>query len=92
MVKQGQSFLDKVLQSTGSVDDALAMAILNGKSITEDLDIGEELECAIVSNKRVVAHFAMNSEPATNISIAHKQEIENVGIGTMIIENNFEVA
>ena len=35
----GQSFLGKVIENTGSVENAVEMALLNGFSITDDLVI-----------------------------------------------------
>lgn len=91
ITKQGQSFVDKVIQNTGSLENTLEMALLNGKSITDDLEIGEELKASSVTNKRVVAFFNTTNEPATMISNLQKDEVENLGIGKMAIESTFVV-
>lgn len=90
-VKQGQSFLDKVLQQTGSVDNALQNAIDTGKSITDSLSIGKEFKSSVVTHNSVVAFFKANDEPATWLTENEENEITNVGIGAMIIEDNFIV-
>ena len=90
-VYQGQSFLDKVLETTGSVDNAFAMAILNGTSITDDVVIGQELKATAVTLKSVVSIFNEKKRPATAITMEQLQEIENNGIGFMQIGTTFIV-
>ena len=87
IVKQGQCFLDKVTQLTGSYENALEMAIKNGLSITADVLIGSTIEPTEVTNKRVVASYNEFNEPATDLRVA----LENIGIGTMVIEDTFIV-
>ena len=91
-VKQGQCFLDKVTQLTGSYENALEMAIKNGVSITADVLIGSTIEPTEVTNKRVVASYNEFNEPATDLSKAELVALENIGIGTMVIEDTFIVA
>ena len=91
ITKQGQSFVDKVVQYTGNFENVLEMALLNGKSITDDLEIGEELKASSVTNKRVVDFFNTTNEPATTLNNLQKDEVENLGIGKMIIESTFIV-
>ena len=88
IVKQGQSFLDKVTQLTGSYENALEMAILNNVSITSDIEIGVELKTSKVTNKTITAFFNTTNEPATAYS--NKTE-ELTGIGYMEIGNTFIV-
>ena len=90
-VKQGQSFLDKVTQLTGSFENALEMAVLNGSSITDDVFIGSIIEPTEVTNKRVVASYDEFNEPATDLSEAELVALENIGIGIMVIEDTFIV-
>lgn len=68
IVFAGQSFLDKVLETTGSIDNALEMSILNGVSITDNVIVGEELQVLPISNKVVVSYFNEFNRPATAIS------------------------
>ncbi len=91
IVKQGQSFLDKVVQQTGSFENALAMAILNNKSITASLEIGEEIQGSGITNKRVVAFFNKYNEPSTALTNNEIMAIEGLGIGQMVIENTFKI-
>ncbi len=104
IVKQGQTFLDKVTQLTGSYENALEMAFLNGVSITEDSSqdqramykkifvIGKEIKVSSITNKRVVSFFNPKNEPATAIVYAKKKTtLEEIGIGFMIIGSNFKI-
>lgn len=91
IVKQGQCFLDKITQITGSFENALPMALLNSRSITDDVPIGLEVIPSSITNKRVVAFFNSFNEPATTVKQSQLVDIENLGIGTMIIENTFIV-
>lgn len=90
-VKQGQSFLDKCLQLTGSIESSLELAILNGKSITQKLIIGEVIAPSTITNKRVVIFFKTKCEPATNATIEEIEAIDDLGIGAMAIESTFIV-
>ena len=94
IVKQGQSFLDKVTQLTGNYENALEMAFLNGVSITassqdESLAIGTSIQVSSITNKRVVAFFNPKNEPATAVAVDNN--MTPIGIGTMIIGDNFSV-
>ncbi|WP_395049394.1 hypothetical protein [Flavobacterium sp.] len=91
IVHQGQSFLDKVLENTGSIENAFEMALLNGISITDDLAIGSELICSPVSNKVVAELFNEFKKPATGLTPAQVAEIQNLGIGSMRIGSTFIV-
>lgn len=90
-VKQGQSFLDKITQLTGSFENALAMALFNDRSITDDVSIGLEIQTTDVTNKRVVSFFNSLNEQATAIGHNETAPIESFGIGTMSIDNTFIV-
>lgn len=91
IAKQGQSFLDKVIQLTGSCENALEMAILNEVSITDALNIGQALKPSRITNKIVAGFFNPVNEPATALTYEAVAEIDNEGIGEMIIESNFIV-
>lgn len=100
IVKQGQTFLDKVTQLTGSYENALEMAFLNKMSVTDDdsqnersiqkkqFGIGTEIQVSGITNKRVVSFFNKKNEPATAIENSING-IEPTGIGFMAIEDNF---
>ncbi|AUS04478.1 hypothetical protein C1A40_02875 [Tamlana carrageenivorans] len=93
VVEQGQSFLDMVLQETGSVENALAMAIENQLSITSDLQIGQNLNAVPVTNKRVAALFHNNNKPATHQTFPDSGNLSPIlgGIDYMAIEVDFIV-
>ena len=90
-VKQGQCFLDKVTQLTGSFENALEMAVLNGLSMTDEVAKGLVVNPTEVTNKRVVASYNEFNEPATNISQSEIEALETIGIGIMVIEDTFIV-
>ncbi len=86
-VQQGQSFLDKVIQLTGSVESAFDVAIFNNMSITDKRQIGDVVKAEKVTNKRV-ANFFKNIQPATASNI----ELNNKGIGYWSIGENFIIS
>jgi len=90
-IYQGQSFLDKVIECTGSVDNAFEMAVLNGVSITDDVMVGQELNPSTITNSLIFGLFGELNRPATMIAKEQIAEIENIGIGKMIIGTNFIV-
>jgi hypothetical protein len=91
-VRQGQSFSDKVVELTGSIENAFAMSLLNNCSITDSVAIGLDLKASEVTNHRIRDLFDENNKPATAIS-DHNFEfiIPDDGIGAMIIEDTFIV-
>jgi hypothetical protein len=102
IVKQGQTFLDKVTQLTGSYENALEMAMLNNMSITDDVSVGSksiktmfkigtEIKSGNITNKRVASFFNLKSEPATAIVNNNKNE-GLTGIGYMAIGRSFIVS
>ncbi|MFV8392740.1 hypothetical protein [Flavobacterium sp. LB2P6] len=90
-VYQGQSFLDKVIETTGDIENGFKMSILNGLSITNDVVIGQELKTTEVTLKSIVSIFNDKKRPATAISMEQMQEIESKGIGYMRIGSTFIV-
>lgn len=93
IVYQGQNFIDKVLETTGSDENAFEMSLLNNVSITDDVIIGEELKVTPVTLKGIVRIFEQNNRPASGTLSAFEagQDPGLSGIGNMIIENNFIV-
>jgi hypothetical protein len=90
-VYNSQSFFDKVIECTGSIENAFKMALLNGISVTDDIVIGQQLKIPPVTNKVIVEFFGDLNRPATMITQSQIEEIENIGIGKMIIGTNFIV-
>jgi hypothetical protein len=54
-VDHGQSFLDKVIQSSGSVEQAIDMAMLNDIAITDEVQTGMELSVKDMVTQRVTS-------------------------------------
>lgn len=90
-IYQGQSFFDKVIENTGSIDNAFEMTLLNGISITDDVVLGQELKIGGLINKSVVAFFGEMNRPATGVSEYQSELIESLGIGSMTIGSTFIV-
>jgi hypothetical protein len=67
IVYNGQSFLNKVLESTGNISNAFEMALLNNVSITDNIAIGTKLEISEITNNYIVDFFNEDNRPATNI-------------------------
>lgn len=78
LVCAGQSFLNKVVECTGDIANAVEMAILNRINITDDIIPGSEVIPSAITNKSVVAFFNEFNRPATNISQA--LEIDEYGL------------
>lgn len=91
-IQQGQSFVDMVCQLTGSYEEVLDMAILNNKSITTPLVIGNEVKGSAVRNQSIVNQFA-KKQPATALEQNTDDAIEDLeGIGYWIINKTFKVS
>jgi hypothetical protein len=93
ITKQGQCFFDLVIQGTGNVDNAFEMAVLNGLSITDGLEIGQEIMPTEVTNRNIVALFNAKHIPATSQAFPSTGDLtpESGGIGYMVIEDTFIV-
>lgn len=74
IVYAGQSFLDKVIECTGSLENAFEMAFLNGLIITDDLIVGTELKSNLPSNKVIFDFFTENNRPASNITTQQQKQ------------------
>lgn len=65
IVHSGQSFFNKVVETTGDIDNAFAMLLLNNKqSFTEAPIVGQEVKASAVTDFDVVDFF-VNRKPAT---------------------------
>lgn len=85
--KQGQSFLDLVLQQSGSFTDVVSAALLNGRSLTDDININDTVLVNEISNQEQVNVFT-NNRPATALSKT-TNTAEGKGIGWMKLESTF---
>ena len=66
-VLQGQTFIDMVCQQAGSYEEIINAAILNGKSITDDVSINEIIKVTNVLNVEN-ASILGKRRPATYIN------------------------
>ncbi len=92
VVYNGQSLLDKAIESTGDVENAFDLALLNNLSLTDELVVGSDLKISTITNASVASFFDAIDHPATGISSIEQQQIESLGIDYMVIEQNFLVA
>lgn len=89
--QQGQNFIDMVCQLSGSFESVLEMAILNNRSITTPLNIGEEIKAGTIKNPEIVNLFK-KKQPATALQNSPDGPIEELeGISYWIINKNFIV-
>lgn len=65
----GQSFLDKIIECTGDIENAFDMTILNARTITDKLQVATILKKSAITDYDVVDFFTENNRPATNIAI-----------------------
>lgn len=91
-VRQGQSFLDMVLQSTGSIDNAILMAVANNMSLTSELIIGQELKQTPITDQKMVGFFTpVQKRPATAWNL-HDFDPKPEGISYWAINIDFIVS
>lgn len=91
VIKSNQSVFDIVTQYLGDVKAALAFCVLNDISTTQNLDDVNTalLPITTYQDKKIVEYLtAQNLEFATG---QEDQTAEPLGIGTMIIESDFDV-
>ena len=90
IVLSGQSLFDLAIQSAGSAEAAISLAIKNDISVTDSLEPGSALAETDDANNRAVAdYFRINNiHPATSVDTG-KQIL--IGIGRMTIAENFVI-
>jgi hypothetical protein len=94
-VRQGQNFIDIVLQATGDFENIVTMAVKNNRCLTDDLEIGEELMVSGRIRQGTVDFFApLQKRPATAWSglIAGEPEPNLEGISYWGINVDFVVS
>ena len=65
---EGQSLLDVAVQTAGSVEAAIAMATVNGLSISDDIEPAT-LRTADVQNKAIAGYYGARAiKPATAVT------------------------
>jgi hypothetical protein len=92
-VLNGQSLFDIALENSGSTLSAFEYALKNGISVTDLLQTGQKIAKPISEFENIsVLDFFLQKNIATELQ-EQLFEIEiGLGIGTMIIENNFTVS
>ena len=84
-----QSVFDIAIQQCGSASTAFAIAVLNGKNITDDVEVGEILRLPPVVNKNAAEYYVNNKlNPATGLT---PDQAGFEGINYMGIEYDFIV-
>lgn len=81
-VTSHQSLLDVAVEHCGTMEDAMLLAFLNGRSLTDDLQNGEELTTDEPSDTATVQTFAVNRyKPASAITQEQILEVLDQGEG-----------
>ena len=89
-ILSGQSVLDLAIQTTGSTESALQIAIVNEISITDSLVAGKEVSSVPVINKPIYDYYQNRQlKPATGT--VSEQMIIRRGIGFMGVGVDFVV-
>lgn len=94
IILHNQNLLDLAIQHTGSVENAFAIAVANGLSLTDDLEAGRESGIPKVEqNKDILSYYqAKKLQPATGISLAGNQLNQSEGIDYWAIQMDFVVS
>ena len=91
ILKNNQSLLDLATQINGDVKSALDLAVHNDFSLTDDIAAGTEYEEAeTVYKNEIVESFFFNKDLELTTS-EPRLELGPIGIGTMIVESDFDV-
>ena len=92
IVKDRQTLLDVALETSGSVESVMELAILNGRSLTSELTDGEELISVGETESKVVERYrAEGVSPATEATVEDRMSMPYAGIGLMAVGIDFEV-
>jgi hypothetical protein len=89
VVISNQNLFDICVQETGSLANIFEIALANNISITDNLTPADEIILSNYDNDFVNYFKGKNQKIATGI--IPDELIELIGIGSMIIENNFIV-
>ena len=92
-VLHNQSLLDLALQHTGTIESIFELAVLNEKSVTDDMVAGASLLIGEISNKDILNYYTAKSiQPDTAFTKADKQVLERLeGISIWAINLDFVV-
>lgn len=89
-VLQGQSFIDKTIELTGSIESLVQMAFVNNCSITDDLMINDSIVSSGIVKQGVVNGFVYR-KPATAVN--NNDEVFNYpeGVDYWAVGLDFEI-
>ena len=93
-ILHNQSLLDLAVQHTGTAENAFALAVVNGLSLTDDLPAGAEIKLPDSVNKDsdVLNYYsAKRLQPATAVIMLPEEE-RLEGIGYWAISVDFKVS
>ena len=95
-ILHNQSLLDLAIQHTGSVENAFAIAVANGLSLTDELVSGESLSLTaygIQQNKDILGYYqAKRLQPATAINNQESRIEKLEGIDYWVISTEFIIS
>lgn len=86
-----QNIIDISIQESGSVEALFDLLLLNSKSLTDDLEVGEDLLLPKEALNKRVANYFENRDVATGQHIS-KSHTELEGISYWAVNNNFKVS
>lgn len=95
-VKKGQSVIDLAMQETGIADNALALALQNDMSLTDDPVSDERFDVSVdaldMDTNTVIYYSERSLYPATGLSTTDVTTAPYGGINFMGIETDFIVS
>lgn len=88
-----QSLLDIAIQCCGSVEAVFDIAVLNDLSITDELIVGQTIQCNKITDVNIANYYRnRNLKPATGLSFDDKITLTtNEGISYWAINDDFIV-
>lgn len=89
--QQGQSFIDMIFQGTGGFEGIVEAAVLNDKSITDDIEIGENILVGEITNNSI-KNTLQRRNPATSVSHTGIQLNQPEGIDYWAIQADFIIS
>ncbi|MFK7048720.1 hypothetical protein FLACOL_01062 [Flavobacterium columnare] len=92
-IKHNQSLLDFTVQEKGTIEALFEVALLNNKSITDNLLVGSCLESPSATIDKQITDYFKNKKlvPASALTQTQIQNLEPQGIGYMSIGFDFTV-
>ena len=92
-VSDGQSLLDIAIQYCGDASEAIAIAILNGVSITDDLVTAQSIDVPPTINSDISGYYENKGLcPATGITTPAESALIEEGVEFWAIEYDFVVS